>query len=361
MSNHLEIGKNKIPITGYDLLGYLIPGSFLIALIFLFEYIVKQQYKELGIITPIFDSVYSLFHYKTHGFLSVALLLLAVYIVIYMTGHAVASVSSVLADHWLVSKGHGYPYESLLGLKDLNNSNQIITQGFYLGGFFWLNVYIALKFFSFSRGSSNLFYIPRTIAYYILFTLAIKLLYHQRVIKPEAFKASQIGKFIAYFLRKIHPGPYLLIQNLLLKMFNTRTRFNEDFIAGYRVKFLRRFNLDYKNAGTNNFWLSYIYVISNCPESAPLITNWLHLYAFARNVSISFYLVLFYMVVDFKIQRPIFLAKPSSQTYLLALLFLSLGILFLSRYIYLYFSYFSKFTFRAFCAHQETMEPESEA
>lgn len=361
MSNHLEIGKNKIPITGYDLLGYLIPGSFLIALIFLFEYIANRQYKELGIITPVYDGICLLFNYKTKSFLAIALLLLAIYIAIYMIGHIVASVSSILADHLLVAKGHGYPYESLLGLKDPKNPNQATTHGFYLGSFFWINIYIALKFFSFSRGSSNLFYIPKTVAFFVIISLTIKLIYHQRLIKPDAFIASPIGKSIAYFLGKIYPGPYLLLQNLFIKMFNSRTSFEEDFIARYQEKFLRRFNLDYKNAGTNNFWLSYIYVITNCPESAPLITNWLHLYAFARNVSISFYLVLFYMIVDFKIQRPIFLSKSSNETYLLALLFLGLGVLFLSRYIYLYFSYFSKFTFRAFCAHQETKESSPEA
>lgn len=360
MSNHLEIGKNKIPITGYDLLGYLIPGSFMIALIFVFECVAKQNYKTYGIVTPVFDAIISLFKYKTNGFLSIALMFFVIYIIIYMTGHAVASVSSILADHWLISKGHGYPYETLLGLKDPNDSDRIITQGFYLGGLFWINVYIALKFFSFSRGSSNLFYIPRIIFIYLVLSGILKIIYHQRIFIPEKIKGSRFGKIIAYFLRNIHPGPYLLIQNLLIKMFNTKVRFNEDFIIEYRNKFFQRFNLDYKKAGTNNFWFSYIYVISNCSESAPLITNWLHLYAFARNVSISFYLALFYMLIDFKIQRTVFLNKPSIETYLLALVFLGLAIIFLSRYIYLYFSYFSKFTFRAFCAHQETKKSESE-
>lgn len=352
MSNsHIEIGKSKIPITGYDLLGYLIPGSLLIMLIYIFEYIIKLNYGNPTVKTPIINMVESVFSYKGNGFLPNAILFSSLCIIFYIIGHIIASAASFLADHCLVAKGHGYPYELLLKLKPLDNQDRKVSQGFYLGSFFWVNAYIAIKFISFSQGVSNLFFIPRIIAIYVFLAFLAKIVYHQRIFMPEIIKNSRVGKFIAYVLQKVYPGPYLMLLNLFIKAFSASMQFNDDFIGEYKQKFSQRFNMDYHKAGSNNFWLSYIYVIENCPDSAPLITNWLHLYAFARNISMGFYLALLYILIDFKIQRVSFLSKPSPEPHYLALLFLGCAALFLMRYIYLYFSYFSKFTFRAFCAH----------
>jgi len=352
--SQLEIGKHKIPLSGYDLLGYIIPGSLFIIIIYALELVISSHDKQKSIITPVYSTITSLQLTNAKSLFPAIITIFILLVISYIIGHLIASIASFIADHMFIQKGHGYPYENLLGLRHATYSDHTFSQGFYLGNFFWINLYIIVKFISFYTGSPNPYYIPRVIAVYVLLAILIKITYHQKIAWHDKIKSSRVGTSIVQFFTLIYPLPYFVVQNMILSAFKTNTEFNPEFITNYSIKFKRRFGLNYRDAGTNNFWLSYIYVIENSESASPLLTNWLRLYSFSRNMAFTFFLVAIYTLVNLKIQRELFLSNPIKGLHILVLLSISLSYIFIIRYVYLYYSYFSKFTFRSFVSIDES-------
>lgn len=357
--NQIEIGKHKLPMNGYDILGYIIPGVLFILLVYGFECFINLKSPDGMIKLPIFQLIKSIQLGAIKGLLSSIIIIGIIVICAYIIGHLLATGASFIADHMFIQKGHGYPYETLLGLHKTTYTEHTASQAFHLGNFFWLNAYIVIKFICFFSGSTNPYYIPRIVACYILSVVALKIIYHQKLFFHNKIKSSGFGKYFIWFVTKIHSAPYFVLHNLLLTIFKTKTTFDQDFLNDYAEKFGKRFGMDYTTAGTNNFWLTYIYVVENGSNLSPLLTNWLRLYSFARNLSFTFYLASIYILIDLKVQREMFLANPIPELHILALTSIFLAFMFLARYVYLYYSYFSKFNFRAFVSIQDNQPKEN--
>jgi EamA domain-containing membrane protein RarD len=60
MPDHqLEVGRTKLPLNSYDLLGYLGPGTTLLASVFLFEFWARERL-HLSIVAPVYSIVFNL-------------------------------------------------------------------------------------------------------------------------------------------------------------------------------------------------------------------------------------------------------------------------------------------------------------
>ncbi len=145
---------------------------------------------------------------------------------------------------------------------------------------------------------------------------------------------------------------------LISKLFHQAQQIPTDLIDQYKIEFKKRFSIDSDSAGTNNFWFTEMWISENSPQQYRKLTNWMHLYSFARNLSAAFFLVFVYTTF-LLLRNQVELSQlcPKHDTDVLVLRSMPLASYFLSvimliRYYYLYSTYYSTYLFRAFIFSQ---------
>ena len=359
-----EIPTIALPLTPYDILGYLAPGGTLLLSCLIFEHFLKAvvapQLKTVSWHTPLLSATKTLYSSSVEPTNSISLALFAICFaaVAYITGHVVGSAASILLDRALVFKGYGYPYSSLLRLTRDETVPRRFSRAFYRGLFFWINAFILLLYLglflaaplSFHRLAWWLRHLSYAILLFVAFAIVFKLFVDTKWMRESSrmhFARTTALTWMARFL----DGPYELVAHPLSKVMNTRNSFDDEFIKTFREKFAARFGLRSESAGTNNYWMCYCYVLEECPELRGLVTHWLRMYVFARNLAAAFYLAFLYCFIWLITEAPALgehdprIVAPT--LFLPAMLFVS-SFLLLLRYYYLFVSYFTKFIFRAF-------------
>ncbi len=380
-----ELASFRVPLTPYDVLGYLVPGGIFFILVYLFELWGRTQ--ESGSIdqarlhTPVWTGFQVLRPAKEDWVTSV-FFIVSMLVPFYVAGHIIASLSSLVIDRVLVAKGHGYPYVRLLALPEDPYRATYLGPQFYRGIFVWFNVYLLLRYVqSFLAGPKHaivaagwLGLAARILAWWLVAGLLLKLLVGWLVEGRGGLKSAlwlrkiprrgvkRALRWIPHFLLgRLWPIPYDLVASTLSKYIFTREPFDGAFREHYRKAFRERFSLEPDQSGTNNFWLPYIHLRSSAPELSFSLLDWLRLYSFARNLSAAFYLVFVYgygwlvlnqaRVSDWASYRVEILIVGPACCLLLAMIMLI-------RYYYLYVAYFTKFVFRAFVYLEGTVGEE---
>ena len=359
-----EIPTTALPLTPYDILGYLAPGGTLILSTLIFEHFLKALVApQLGHVswhTPLLSGVKTIYASSVQPANSVSLALFAICFaaVAYIAGHVVGSAASILLDRALVFKGYGYPYSNLLLLSQPDTESRRFSRAFYRGLFFWLNasiltlysgLYVAAPL-GFESATWWLRHIAYAFGTFVLASIIVKIVLGMRWLRD--WPGIQYGRVPAMnAMTTMLGGPYELIARPLSKVMNTRNSFDEDFIKIFRDKFLARFGLSSERAGTNNYWLCYCYVLERCPELRGLVAHWLRMYVFARNLAAAFYLAFLYCFFWLIIEAPTLGevdARIVAPTLFIPAVLFASSFLLLLRYYYLFVSYFTKFIFRAF-------------
>lgn len=369
MSNKgISMGKVALPLSAYDVLGYLLPGSAFLIAVFLFEYLAASAMGN-NYFTPTY-----LLLTKFSGIISSGrtwvfdtLFIAGLFCTIYIIAHIIASISSFVIDRVLVEKGYGYPYEQLFGL-EVWNIEELNSRSYYRGTIFWINVLICSCFINVF--GSILWPICFPMWASVIISLMIKgcivLLVVISIIKVVTSTDAFIEKYrnniilqrflsIVFYL---YSSIYSVISSFLSKYGGTRKSFSQAFIMKYRDKYSELFNEDIDKAGTENYWSSYIYTIACHEEVSGHIGNWLRLYSFARNLSSALYLSFSYAFISMLIQlNSIYWAMSAGGSisinylkyaiYLTVVFYLGAYIM-LFRYYYLYQKYYTKYLFRAF-------------
>lgn len=126
--------------------------------------------------------------------------------------------------------------------------------------------------------------------------------------------------------------------NFLREWIHLWTPFPPQVQEKFERTFYRKFHLDQiKEAGTENYWFPLILMEKEHPSVCNNIRKFRSLYGFARNLSMAFLLsFIIYLIFPVSIWF-------KSGTFVL-------GNIFLLRYIYLFYNYYSKYIFRAFIA-----------
>ncbi|MHA1395679.1 MAG: hypothetical protein ACTSRZ_19425 [Promethearchaeota archaeon] len=358
----------SFPFSIYDIFGYLIPGIIFLLMIIMFDLVLIKYANNINkdFIPKLKTPAYSLFKITysekiiENWVFSIAYLII-ILIVAYVIGHIIASISSLAIDNTLIKKGYRYPFYKLLKLK--STSKEKFMNDYTKGLFFYINVFLFLIIFTITQIK-----LITDISYYLIFAIILIIylgilsrhlyIYVTFIRKKNIFSGQnwfdkinmKIIEIIIVYLNifiRLFNFSYYYFANSLSNAFRTRESFNDDFINIYSKNFKKLFNLDYTNAGTNNYWLCYCFLIDKKKEISNLIKNWLYLYAFARNLSISFYIAYFYSLFLIIINKNLILNKLNI---LLSIptCFLLLGIIFLLRYYHIYHSYYTKFIFRSF-------------
>ena len=346
----------NLPFNTYDIFGYIIPAAtFLLGCIF-YEYILYNQH-----IKP--DTLYLPLLYIVNIAINSALLnlwviwllyfLLFLYIT-YLVGHIVSSASSLLIDRILIFKCYGYPYERLLRIR---SNLYPYSSSYYKGLFFWVNAYLVLRYLNITYYNMQILKdIANILGIFIIFIVIAKVFSshirnHTNNCLYEYFYIGvgrHIRRIAYYILVNIFPLPHNIITSCMSNFINSNETFDDTFRDKYFNSFKRHFKYDPCEARSNNYWFAYCYVADQSSIFNRMITNWLHLYSFSRNLSMAFYMSFIYCF--FSIWYNIVCKECGNFGYveIIPIIYLILSLIMLFRFYYLYHSYYSKFILRSF-------------
>jgi len=278
----------------------------------------------------------------------------------YIAGHIIASFSSITIDKILIQKGYGYPFETLLTPPEKKKSifSENFSKCFYKGLIFHSNLLILSLYVFLIIFKIKILWVALIYSLIILLTIigkgvrdADRHKNNYRFRKYLQEHLPWILKGTLFYYKTLFPLLYFMLSNFLGKLIRTQISFGKDFIRLYKKNFRKIFKLNPNKGMTNQYWLPYCYLVDKNTSLAPLISNWLHLYGFARNLSSVFYLNFLYawglLLINIK-YLPDLSLKYHYLVILSPLVMIVIHLILLIRYYYLYHSYFSKFIFRAF-------------
>ncbi len=349
----------RLPFDAYDFFGYLIPGFFFFLSLLAFEHFgltaddnsrFASGYEAhcppmLTILLP-----------ATKGGLSwvIELLILAAALVaFYIAGHVIAAFSSLGIERMFVQKVYGYPHETLLRKKKVQPSFSLsgiklnkITYIFFLQ---CTNISLILIAVGLFFDLKLLNFIAIALLLFTLLLCLIAFLFYLKVLRKKWDAKLNWFMSTIRWIMAIFGAPYLLVTYLIAIFIRSRESFDEVFQKEFHDSYKKEFLTSKELSDNNMFWFSYMFVIENTSTLGPMISKWLHLYGFARNLSTSCYLsficmvfYLYYYNCDPQV------VKISGSAAVVMALALFLACIMAIRYYYLYNGYYSKFTIRAF-------------
>lgn len=343
MSAEAKNESVKLPFNVYDIFGYLIPGAFFIIISYFFDH----EIKNLGACDPflpvlhLIDQDISVSEESVIG----STLILSIFILIaYVIGHIIASISSHFLDKMLVEKGHGYPYQNLLFFEE-QQTEEYRTRPLIKGSFFWMNFYLLIQCGSYIWGNDILHWVAKIMIYGILIYWVLSLIFWL------SLKYNKVGpktiKFYGLSL-KVWVFIYDIVVIIYSKTSRTNNHLDSVFIAKYKNYFKSTFDYPNDKANTNHYWFSVMYVTEKSKTLGHLISNWLSLYSFARNLATCLFLLFIYMFISFMINNINQIVYPDSRIFYAPFIAYFGFMILLTRYYYLYKNYYSKFIFRSF-------------
>jgi len=370
-----RLGKD---VTLTDVLGYVAPGAAAIMSIYLFESWAKQSFGIVNYHFPLrtlvtaatqdSSSGQSWFKYVVAG--------LALLLGIYILGHIIDSISTLTIDRLFVHKAYGYPWHRLLNLTDLRSakvqdrvahSESIpdLSQAYYRGLFFWLNFYFAFRCLWYVAMVTHVlnpyvqvFHTTATVTGWWVLTMPLTRVTISAVRKVGRLRLRRARAAPVYIrlglvvLSYLYSGLWeLVIGRPISKILATRRSFGEDFLRLYRHYFKETFGLDPEYAESNNYWMTYSYVMRHSSRLFSVAIHWETLAMFSRNLATAFYLSFLYtflwLYAHPTAHQPSSLPNQWSVLAIPGVLLLLAGAMLL-HYYYLYICHYSKFLYRAF-------------
>jgi len=342
----MTIGSREIapwvPFDLYDFFGYLFPGLFLLIALSIFMPIASPVKWE-GMINVINGNVSGLIK---------AYYIVSFIVLVYVAGHAIATLSSICMDSIIMKGVIGYPVYSLLRFNifeeeemDQNGKpKQLKEKGpvgsTYKYGYLLLHVFLLVSLCI----AGNWF--VQGIGYVVgsLTVILLLILLSMHVFAP--IKRSVHSTTFLYNINKrilkhiIDPGI-----NILRGWVSVDDSFPADFREKYITRYKNAFlDMDPLIAGCENYWLPYFWVCANDESIARKIQSWVHLYGFARNMATTCYIMA--VIIAIWIYTNPTLANQ--KAYFQLLIALCMGLIFFAQYWRLYHKYHTKNIIRSF-------------
>lgn len=397
-----DFGKLPVPPTS-ELLGYLAPGATILGIMYAVEASVEAT-GSYG--TPIHSAARMLgWDSMPPGWVSQAFLVSVVTLLCYTVGHFLDSLAKLLIDRTLIFKGYGYPYQYLLALPNLEqraeravltrnwriywrqNDTSLsggklldavkssvgstprrsdLSEAFYRGIFFWVNLYLAVRWFSLysearsvgDGGRGITWTLASALGIWCVVLIVFKLFCGRQIRSwvrdvHEAIgegREASLKRTSLVIYRAVSLGLYDVVAAPLGKMLRTRRSLDSAFVRAYKSCYRARFQLRPETAESNNYWFPYAYLLTQSPACTQVLARYHQLYRFSRNMSVALYggfvycLLWHYWNIRFGNVAPG--AGRGALEWIGAIFFASF--VFLLHFYYLYVCYYSKFLFRAF-------------
>jgi hypothetical protein len=367
------------PFGSYDIFSYVIPGATAILGILNFEHWYDRILPGKAL-TPVLSTLLSPAQSISgdHTVYAVSFAA-AVLCVIYVSGHVVSSVSSFFLDRIYVAKAQGYPYETLLLLPRVSGPGfrRPDSKGFYQGIFFWINLYLVLRFATFFFDLSWL----RSVLHVVEVILILAATFKLAASIARGMPSSTIYQWLTrpklrrwlvapmkFYLAKFFPLPFQIISRGVEGHVRTGRAFESTMRDRYRKSFAEKFGIDPLLAGSDNFWLCKMFVADRSPGFNRNLTYWLDMYTYARNLSTACYIAFLYCFCFVYLQYPRHFIVDKDNLFILVSVplgyFLMAGILAV-RFRYIYVGYYNRFLYRSFIflcgVHEDEIACESTA
>jgi hypothetical protein len=318
------------PFNLYDFFGYIFPGALFLTVII---------YEEWQVI---FKSVFvdkTMWAFLRAAKKSIAyggILLTVLLIMVYTVGHIIAMLSHIILDRFFVSGIMKYPItQALTGtLKKNRTANSIVflLMELYLlfivivGVFSFINTNALLSHFYNSYiinlGYYGLISITYKQAFSLITTIGIKLIAFLIIVRMLILFYSnlrkhfvnfnqfiQYNKFVAwlllYFVEPVRSFIYYNIQLKVLDGFieiydriaQTNSKPSDFVIEGFKKTFMDKYGSKRKELESSDpYWIAFFEMAYKSPVTVSPLINWLHLYSFARNMSLAIFLLTIYHV-----------------------------------------------------------------
>lgn len=342
----------RLPFDLYDFFGYLFPGTF-----FGFgSYILLRLNQSAGISPEEILNRFSEFK----GELSFGIgffLLFILLVILYLLGHVVGSLGSLILEKYLVKNIMGYPSEYYLRLRE--GKAPTLSEVFYKWIFVCSLLTLVVGVLAIDYNGLVPVFKVLLIWVGVLFISRILILLRREIwILPAKMAQGESApaylswvKWRTRITKQLARPTYYLIDlpsKVLFASTGVLSPFDSQFVEKFNSKFENEFKIRFAESGTNGFWLCYVKVVKDMPSSLPVIKNFLHMYSFARNMSAAcFLLVVFQLFLTFVLDVG---HATENWPYILGLnlSFWLIGVLMLLRYFYIYASYYTKFLFRAY-------------
>lgn len=333
----------RLPFSAFDILSNIIPAIIFGLGIIIIGSSSEMMVKYVRALNTIITNV----NIGGRAGLSYTFLALSITATLFSLGHILMAAGSLVLDRLLIGKGIGYPYIYLLRLKKLSNWRKL-SQRFYLALCAMIGFYsvILLWFPEIWLLEVFMVHISLLVGIRILVaTLRNTLKKFQKA--PDKTRLVGIGIF-KYIIFPLAFPIYLLelMLTFIRSIFNMYP-FDDEFIVNFKKLFKSSFDLDIdevENIDSSVFWLPYTSIHENNPISSQSLQSIRGLYYFSRNLSMAFYFLLILCIVIQIMEGRNYSAVCYGSWCLLFL------IVFFLHYYNIYFTFYSKQTFRAFYA-----------
>jgi hypothetical protein len=324
--------KKTIKVDAYDFFGYLIPGLILLFSVFLAHIGAStkqpfmQYFKDIDFLRAKFETIPSV--------AAVAV----VVVLAYVLGHVVGSVAAFFFEKLVVKNIYGYPYKYLLFCEcgkddDRSTAYKALTVCIYI---------FIIVFIVWTRQ-------VRGILMDWWGVVAVLFAYCFYVYRYSTSKAK---KELSWFLSRV----FWVVEWVCGHFVSQHQPFPEKFRSAFFVKFKKEFGFDFDSEiAPEVFWAIYWHVATGNEYVRAKIEKWMILYSFMRNLGCS--LLMSAIVISVP---QIYYAEKSVFIQLCALALVGLSSIFMIRYYYLYYNYYSKNTFRAFVFAKATSSLETD-
>jgi hypothetical protein len=374
-----------VKVTSYDVLGYIVPGGFLVMALAGYEGLARQYAPTADLRLPVHTALSYMLSAREDSWAAGVVTLGAFVATLYVTGHVVASISALLVDRIYVEKAHGYPLQRILGV-DTGATRDKYSENFYRAAFFWLNSYFLFRYLGLPSGveiqkivpqplrqlvpwflNKENFALAGTVSWWLLVSmLPVKaLLSTQRARHDSSFASllageagQEVAKALAAFLAVL-AAPARFVTRIAGTPLHTRRPVDSGTAEAFRTRLPKVVGVESQSSGakaammtgTSAYWYAALHVRTQSPHLEVAAENWLRLYGFARNLGTAFYLAFLYCFICWRNQGGDFaFASPKSTETMFAipLVFLAGAFTLLLRYYYLYADYYTKYLVRAF-------------
>ncbi|MBP9119673.1 MAG: hypothetical protein KBF59_02290 [Ignavibacterium sp.] len=321
--------KDYVPFTLYDFFGYLFPGVFFSSGILWF-----MRKMDLKVIDSSYKHIVEI--NATMPFVTGFIMVILIVAIFYIVGHFIATFSHIILDRLIVSGILYYPIHRLL-----NSKNNID----YKPGIIYRLIIIVLIIISWLP----IINIDLAKSYIDIFGYIICGLL---VIKTINFFIYNSNKLKSSKLLTLYKRCKNCLNNFLSVSFDKFILLLESVIQtnrlldeGIRSEFNKKFQSKHptvQNLSSEQYWLPFYEIVSKNPTHATLITNWLHIYSFSRNISAASFLLSGFLIVILNYNL-----EFDGIKYYISILNI-VAIIFYMRYWMIYYTYYTKGIIRSY-------------
>lgn len=330
--------QGYVPFDLYDIFAYLFPG--IVAVVYLVLFIDLAIPQGNSWIHEAITFVAGLPWFM-------ALFLTVTFVVIvYVIGFFIGALGSIFFDRILIEGIYGYPVSMLLALPRNKRDYSEATHRYL---FLMLNIMMILPTLI---SEYTLFYRLTSLSalvVLVLVVLRVAIKWFKTTFGTDSVKSvSDHG-----VIRWIYLTPSRILEwcenHILKAVLGMDAAFPSQFKTRYKKLFKKTFGMDAEQSSSENYWLAYFKATNNNPSVLSLLRNWLHLYAFARNLATASFFCGLGFVAWLYYHEEAYLASVR----ILMIIMLFVAWVFMVRYWILYQNYHTKNVLRAFVASME--------